>query len=105
MFTLKLLGASALAVLIAFGAGYYKGHVACSEAAQVRQLQAERDMLRRVIERRDRATAADQAQAEIDRAEREALAEANRNLQNELQDPDRECLGPRDTERLRELWR
>ena len=88
----------------ALGGAYAWGHMNGSNKAEVRHLEATVDQLRRVIERREAATLADNAQREIDRAELERLDETNRNLTNELANASRECLDGPGTDRLRGLW-
>ena len=83
---------------------YTFGHVRGSNKAEVRQLEATVDQLRRVIERREAATRADNAQREIDRAELERLDEINRTLTNELETAGNCGLGPDASDRLRRLW-
>jgi outer membrane murein-binding lipoprotein Lpp len=88
----------------AIGGAYAYGYTRGSNKAEVRQLEATVDQLRRVIEHREAATSADNAQREIDRAELERLDEINRNLTNELANASRECLDGPSTDRLRGLW-
>jgi hypothetical protein len=59
----------------AIGGAYAYGYTRGSNKAEVRQLEATVDQLRRVIERREAATRADNAQREIDRAELERLTD------------------------------
>jgi outer membrane murein-binding lipoprotein Lpp len=88
----------------ALAGAYTIGHVRGSNKAEVRQLEATVDQLRRVIERREAATRADNAQREADRAELERIDEINRKLTNELANASRECLDSDSTDRLRGLW-
>jgi hypothetical protein len=101
---LKFLAAAGIAVVIAWGAGAWWGYSKCSTAAQVRQLQAERDMLRRTLEKREQIARADAEQAERDRAELATLDATNRNLTDELENAARICLDSPHTERLRGIW-
>lgn len=104
MFWLKVLVIGAGLSGVGMAGAYVKGRMDCSEAAHVAQLQADKRQLLAELAEREARTLADQAQAERDRAERERLEEANRNLQNELEDPDRVCLDAPDVDRLRNLW-
>ena len=105
MFTLKLLAGAGIAVMLAFGGGYYKGYTACSDAAKVAQLQETVRYLNAEIARREARTQADNAARETDRAERDRLEALNKELLDELQDPDRVCLDEPDVDRVRRLWR
>jgi hypothetical protein len=88
----------------ALGGAYTLGHVRGSNKAEVRQLEATVDQLRRVIERREAATRADNAQRESDRERLAELDEINRSLTDALENASRECLDPAAVDRLRRLW-
>jgi outer membrane murein-binding lipoprotein Lpp len=88
----------------ALAGAYTLGHVRGSNKAEVRQLEATVDQLRRVIERREAATRADNAQREIDRAELERLTEENRKLDNELKDLRGGGISADTANRVRRRW-
>jgi outer membrane murein-binding lipoprotein Lpp len=88
----------------ALAGAYTIGHVRGSNKAEVRQLEATVDQLRRVIERREAATRADNAQREIDRAELERLTEENRKLDNELKDLRGGGISADTANRVRRRW-
>lgn len=83
---------------------YVKGRMDGSNATEVRQLEATVDQLRRVIERREAATRADNAQREIDRAELERLTEENRKLDDELKDLRGGGISADTADRVRRRW-
>jgi ornithine cyclodeaminase/alanine dehydrogenase-like protein (mu-crystallin family) len=97
-----LIGAASAAILVG---AYVWGRMDCKAAAEVRQYQEIVVWLNREIERRAARTKADNTAREADRARRAELDAEIRNLTNDLENADRECLSSDSIDRLREFWR
>lgn len=107
MATLKAyLWAFILAGALALAGGVYaKGRLDASHAAETASLRASLKGLEDAAEADRLKRIADTVQAKIDREELAALELTYKDLLNDLQTPDAECLLPRDADRLRDASR
>lgn len=96
-----LIGAASAAILVG---AYAWGRMDCKVAANVRHLEAQVDVLKRTLERRERIARADNAQREIDQAELDRRDAQIRELSDELQDRDGCGLSGDTVQRMRQRW-
>jgi outer membrane murein-binding lipoprotein Lpp len=96
-----LIGAASAAILVG---AYVWGRMDCKVAANVRHLEAQVDVLKRTLERRERIARADAEQAAQGREALERHDNTDRELSDEMQGDDSGCFKSPDTDRVRRYW-
>jgi len=93
-----------IAISAAGAGGYIWGRMDGKAAVQVRHLEAQVDMLKRTLERRERIARADAEQAAQGREALERHDKTDRELSDEMQGDNGGCFKPPDTDRVRRYW-